>query len=88
MKVVDAWTKTEDCFAFGLYTNAGVARFKSEDAMWAYLKREDTKVQFEVDGQRVYMNRDVRKPPEDEARDKAVLIYGDLSAWNVGSRKI
>lgn len=60
-------------FAFGKrFATRGAARFKTEDAMLSFLRRDDTKVNFVVDGHRIYMNRDIRKSPDEEGRNKAV----------------
>jgi phage terminase large subunit GpA-like protein len=64
---------SEGVFAFGKrFATRGAARFKTEQAMWQYLRSDGAKQHFEVNGVRVYMNRDVRKTPADEAKDKAV----------------
>ena len=40
--------------------------------MLAYKRKTHTEKQFEVDGHRIYMNKDATKTPEDLAREKAV----------------
>ena len=73
MEKVKADLDENGVFAYGKkFATRGAARFKTEDAMWSYLKKDDTEVRFEIEGHRIYINRDVRKTPEDEARDKAV----------------
>ena len=60
-------------YAFGKkFAVRGAARFKTQEAMMAYLRKTDTEKQFEVDGHRIYMNKDATKTPEDLAREKAV----------------
>ena len=67
------WTRTVCVFAYGRkFAIRGAARFETKEAMWSYLKGEDTKVHFDIHGHRIYINRDVRKTLEDEAKDKAV----------------
>ena len=60
-------------YAFGkTFATRGAARFKTEDTMWKYLRGNEAKEHFVVDGARINMNRDVRTTPADEARTKAV----------------
>jgi hypothetical protein len=73
VEAVKADLDANGVFAYGKkYAIRGGARFKTEESMMAFLRRDDTEAQFEVDGHRIYMNRDIRKSAEDEARDKAV----------------
>ena len=51
----------------------------------AYLERDDMRVHFDIDGRLINMNRDIRKSPEDKARDKAVrkLVGGHTTKKSI-----
>ena len=60
-------------FAYGRkFATRGAARFKTEEAMWKYLKHENTSKRIDIDGHTFYPNRDIRGTSEDQARTKAV----------------
>ena len=54
--------------------------------MWTYLRGDEAKCKFEVDGRRIYMNRDTRKSAADEARDHR--LFGNLSALSSRRRAV
>ena len=73
LELVQDELDADGVYAFGKkFAVRGAARFKTQEAMMAYLRKTDTEKQFEVDGHRIYMNKDVTKTPEDLAREKAV----------------
>jgi hypothetical protein len=64
---------TDGIFAYGRkFATRGGARFKTEAAMWSYLRDKGTERKFDIDGHTIYMNRDFRNSAEDEHRVKSV----------------
>ena len=60
-------------FAYGKkFATRGAARFKTEEAMWMYLKHENTRKRIDIDGHTFYVNRDIQGTSEDQSRTKAV----------------
>ena len=60
-------------FAYGKkFATMGAVRFKTEEAMWMYLKHENTSKRMNIDGHTLYVNRDIQGTSEDQARTKAV----------------
>ena len=70
LELVQEELDADGVYAFGKeFAVRGTARFQTQEAM---IRKADTEKQFEVDGHRIYMNRDVTKTLEDLAREKAV----------------
>ena len=60
-------------FAYGKkFATMGAVRFKTEEAMWMYLKHENTSKRMNVDGHMLYVNRATKGTSDDQARTKAV----------------
>ena len=60
-------------FAYGKkFATMGAVRFKTEEAMWTYLKHENTSKCMNIDGHTLYMNRATKGTSDDQARTKAV----------------
>ena len=43
----------------------GAVRFKTEEAMWMYLKHENTSKRMNINGHTLYLNRDIQGMSED-----------------------
>jgi hypothetical protein len=73
LESVKADLEEDGIYAFGKkFATRGAVRFRTEAAMWTYLRSAEAKIQFEVNGTRIYTNRDGNNSEADEARDKAV----------------
>ena len=60
-------------FAYGKkFATMGAVRFKTEEAMWMYLKHENTSKCMNIDGHMLYVNRATKGTSDDQARTKAV----------------
>ena len=72
-KIETVKESVDEVFAFGKkWATRGAVRFKTEDAMWSYLKSEESEANFKYKGKTIYVNRSVRGSSEEEARTKAV----------------
>jgi hypothetical protein len=74
--IADMKGDVEEVYAYGKkFAERGAARFKSEEAMWAYMRGRSGKHMHEYEGVKVYCNVDSRaKDPnaEDVKRERAV----------------
>ena len=60
-------------FAYGKkFATMGAVRFKTEEAMWTYLKHNNTSKCMNTDGHTLYVNRAEQGTSDDQARTKAV----------------
>ena len=60
-------------FAYGKkFATMGAVRFKTEEAMWTYLKHDNTSKCMNTDGHTLYVNRAEQGTSDDQARTKAV----------------
>ena len=60
-------------FAYGKkFATMGAVRLKTEEAMWMYLKHENTSKRMNIDGHTLYANRATKGTSDDQARTKAV----------------
>ena len=69
-KLADVEDKIEEYFAYGKYSDAGGARFQTEEDMWSYLTKKKGDLNFELNGQIIYMGAD--KIGRDDPRVKAI----------------
>ena len=60
-------------FAYGKkFATMGAARFKTEEAMWTYLKNDSKSKCMNIDDHVLYVNRAEQGTSDDQARTKAV----------------
>ena len=60
-------------FAYGKkFATMCAVRFKTEEAMWMYLKHENTSKRMNIDGHTLHVNRATKGTSDDQARTKAV----------------
>ena len=79
-KIETVKESVDEVFAFGKeWATRGAVRFKTEDAMWSYLKSEEPEANFKYKGKTMYVNRSVRGSSEEEARTKAVLATDGIT---------
>ena len=79
-KLKDNSFEIEEIFSYGRYSNAGCARFASEDGMWSYLVENKGKSYFEFQAQKIYMRAEQAGGDEPKVKATRKVVRAVIEA--------